>query len=78
MNSVIITAIASILILLALEVALLEAYRAGERKAEQKFADERTRLQELMEEHRIKLEDIRIRENQAKKIIRQWEEGRND
>ena len=67
MNAIIMTAIATLITILAIEAALLEAYRAGRRKAEQEHADERTRMQELMDEYRMRLADVRIREKLARK-----------
>ena len=67
MNVIIMTAIASLITILAIEAALLEAYRAGMRKAEQEHADERARMEEVMDEYRMRLADVRIREKLAKK-----------
>lgn len=67
MNVIIMAVIVTLLTILAIEAALLEAYRAGMRKAEQECADERARMEEVMDEYRMKLADVRIREKLARK-----------
>lgn len=66
MRAIIITVAVTVLLLLALETALLEAYRFGRRRSEQEHADERTQLQQVIDEYRMKLADVRIREKLAK------------
>lgn len=67
MNAIIMSAIVTLITTLAIEAALLEAYRAGTRKAEQECADKLARMDEIMNEYRMKLADVRIREKFARK-----------
>lgn len=66
MNAIITTAILTGILLLALETILLETYRAGVRKGEQNYIDKLTELEEVMNDCRMKLADVRVREKIAK------------
>lgn len=66
MNAVITTAILTGILLLVLETVLIETYRAGIRKGEQNYITKLTELEEVMNDYRMKLAEVRVREKMAK------------